>query len=342
MTREKLALPCLVLNMLLTMLTRATQQTWAQTVHGPNPFFAPYLQAGELPDGTVMPLFQEVWRIVGNDLNATNFTAKVDQVAETIFAAYSYQGKATGFRVSDAAPIHVDGQLVSPEQLANNATSDMLYLNYNSVDVYLNVTINNKAWYPDLGSVASTNHNRLANILTGEGCTVVAWLASSYVLSQEGRQVLGRMPVPIYRSYLVDLKVTGANLVPMTLQKQNLVIAVLADLLAFAAVWQIRCIAVHQKSVVAGRDTTSAVITFVAQQDADALFVGQALMSIDNTLGTPLFDTRMAALQLPMSAIIHSITDYPGESITDQIDSDRPHHQFSCVANCTHCIILII
>ena len=55
----------------------------------------------------------------------------------------------------------------------------------------------------------------------------------------------------------------------------------------------------------------------------------QALMSIINdTLGTPLFDTRMAALQLPMSAIIHSITDYPGESITDQIDSDRPHHQF--------------
>ena len=51
-------------------------------------------------------------------------------------------------------------------------------------------------------------------------------------------------------------------------------------------------------------------------------------MSIDDTLGTPLFDTRMAALQLPMSAIIHSITDYPGESITDQIDSDRPHHQF--------------
>ncbi len=55
----------------------------------------------------------------------------------------------------------------------------------------------------------------------------------------------------------------------------------------------------------------------------------QALMSIINdTLGTPLFDTRMAALQLPMSATIHSITDYPGESITDQIASVRPHHPF--------------
>lgn len=54
----------------------------------------------------------------------------------------------------------------------------------------------------------------------------------------------------------------------------------------------------------------------------------QALLSITNdTLGMPLFDTRMAALQLPMSATIHSITDYPGESITDQIDSVQPHHQ---------------
>ena len=54
----------------------------------------------------------------------------------------------------------------------------------------------------------------------------------------------------------------------------------------------------------------------------------QALMSIiNNTLGTPLFDTRIAALQFPMSATMYSITDYPGESITDQIDSVRPHRQ---------------
>ncbi len=72
---------------------------------------------------------------------------------------------------------------VSPEQLAGNATSDRLYLNYNSVDVSLNVTINNKAWYPDLGSVASTNHNRLANILTGEGFTVVRRFPSALYAS---------------------------------------------------------------------------------------------------------------------------------------------------------------
>ncbi len=110
MTPEKLVLPCLMLNMLLKMLTSVPQPTWAQTVHGPNPYFAPYLQAGELPDGAVVPLFQEVWRIVGNDLNTTNFTAKVDQVSETIFAAYSYQGKATGSKVSEAATTYVDGE----------------------------------------------------------------------------------------------------------------------------------------------------------------------------------------------------------------------------------------
>ena len=55
--------------------------------------------------------------------------------------------------------------------------------------------------------------NRFCKALTSiqtstfSGCVQVAWLASSYVLSHEGRQVLGRMPVPMYRSYLVDLKV---------------------------------------------------------------------------------------------------------------------------------------
>ncbi len=78
---------------------------WAKSVLSTS-----YLQAGELLDGAVMPLFQEVWRIVGNDLNTTNFNAKVDQVAEFFFAAYSYQGKATGSKVSEAATTYVDGE----------------------------------------------------------------------------------------------------------------------------------------------------------------------------------------------------------------------------------------
>ncbi|KAL0018385.1 hypothetical protein WJX77_000988 [Trebouxia sp. C0004] len=36
----------------------------------------------------------------------------------------------------------------------------------------------------------------------------------------------------------------------------------------------------------------------------------------------------MAALHLPMSAVVQSIAEYPGESITDQIGSVRPHHRF--------------
>lgn len=44
---------------------------------------------------------------------------------------------------------------------------------YSSIDIHVNVTIDNKAWYPDLGYVARTNHNRLANKLQSEGFNVV-------------------------------------------------------------------------------------------------------------------------------------------------------------------------
>lgn len=46
----------------------------------------------------------------------------------------------------------------------------------------------------------------------------------------------------------------------------------------------------------------------------------QALLAvITDPLGTPLFDVRMAALGLPVTAAINSVTDYWGDSITDQL-----------------------
>ena len=68
---------------------------------------------------------------------------------------------------------------VNPLLLTGDAVSDSLFSNYNSVDVQVTVTIDNKAWYPDLGSVATTNHNRLANILNSEGYIVVSWHSQS-------------------------------------------------------------------------------------------------------------------------------------------------------------------
>lgn len=48
----------------------------------------------------------------------------------------------------------------------------------------------------------------------------------------------------------------------------------------------------------------------------------QALLAvITDPLGTPLFDVRMAALGLPLTAAINSVTDYWGDSITDQLVS---------------------
>ena len=46
-------------------------------------------------------------------------------------------------------------------------------MDYNSVDIHLKVTIDNKAWYPDLGYVARVNHNRLASKMQSEGFNVV-------------------------------------------------------------------------------------------------------------------------------------------------------------------------
>lgn len=68
---------------------------------------------------------------------------------------------------------------------------------------------------------------------------------------------------------------TGANLVPFTLQKQNLVTAVVADLLSFAAVFSVRLSSVDQTSVKPGHEFSSADVVLVVQQDASALFAGE-------------------------------------------------------------------
>ncbi len=105
---------------ILVLLARALGQARSQTLQGSNPYFAPYLRPGELPDGAVMPLFQEVWRIIGYQLTVPNFTAKVDQVSETIFAAYSFHGQATGSMASTAALTQLDGQLGVSQKLVKD------------------------------------------------------------------------------------------------------------------------------------------------------------------------------------------------------------------------------
>ncbi len=79
-------------------------------------------------------------------------------------------------------------------------------------------------------------------------------------------------------------QVNGANLVPFTLQKQNLVSAVVADLLSFAAVFSVRLISVDQTSPEPGQNVSSADVALVVQQDASALFVGQASQAVKESL----------------------------------------------------------
>lgn len=68
------------------------------------------------------------------------------------------------------------------------------------------------------------------------------------------------------------MQVTGANLVPFTLQKQNLVLTVLGDLLAFASVFAIRLERVEQQSPFPGSEISTASLFIVVQQDDRGLF----------------------------------------------------------------------
>ena len=91
----------------------------------------------------------------------------------------------------------------------------------------------------------------------------------------------------VRNSFLCGTKqVTGENLVPMTLQKQNVVTAVIADVLTPSAVWYIRCMGVHQTSTLPGSNISHAVVSLVVQQDANALWIGQVLrgaLCLDNS-----------------------------------------------------------
>lgn len=90
---------------------------------------------------------------------------------------------------------------------------------------------------------------------------------------------------------------TGANLVPFTLQKQNAVSATLADLLP--AVFSVRLTSVEQNSLEAGQNVSTADVSLVVQQDAGAIFVGQVrtcLMTVDANMKDGAFESAFVSL----------------------------------------------
>ena len=92
------------LLVILSLLNQASSQPSPVT----NPYFAPYLKPGEIPDGATIPLFHEVWTIMGSDLTDPNFTAQVDLAATQIFSSH-FPTKATGSSAGVAAPTYLDG-----------------------------------------------------------------------------------------------------------------------------------------------------------------------------------------------------------------------------------------
>lgn len=74
-------------------------------------YFGPYLMAGQLPDMALLPLYQATWRIAGHELNQDSFAAAVNNLTQTMFAAYSFHAQLDDLQPSQPALTRLDGQL---------------------------------------------------------------------------------------------------------------------------------------------------------------------------------------------------------------------------------------
>ena len=73
-------------------------------------------------------------------------------------------------------PYHADplfGPAVAAADLTGDDFSSQVLADFNSVDVLIDVSIDNTAWFPELGYLAATTHDRLKNIMNSEGYDVV-------------------------------------------------------------------------------------------------------------------------------------------------------------------------
>ena len=69
---------------------------------------------------------------------------------------------------------------VDKSLLAGDTFSNTALQNYSSVTVHFNISIDNTAWYPNLGSVVKTNHDRLSTIMRSMGYSVVSLCLSVF------------------------------------------------------------------------------------------------------------------------------------------------------------------
>ena len=65
------------------------------------------------------------------------------------------------------------GTAVSAADLTGDDFSRQVLADFNSVDVLVDVSIDNTAWFPEMGYLAATTHDRLKNIMNSEGYNVV-------------------------------------------------------------------------------------------------------------------------------------------------------------------------
>ena len=82
-------------------------------------------------------------------------------------------------------------------------------------------------------------------------------------------------PWAVQQCSVISMQVTGENLIPMTIQKQNVVTAAVAKYLESASVFIITPIGVRQTSSEPGSNTSTAIQSLIVQQDVKALYIEQ-------------------------------------------------------------------
>ncbi|DBA72727.1 TPA: hypothetical protein ACH3X2_010123 [Trebouxia sp. C0005] len=278
--------------------------------------------AGQLSNGTALPLYTLLWRAIGSAFssNTTAVNQTFAQNANTAFLQAPHTMTYTVVNIRNAAASNttrkVNGAAVEQILDLSNAA-------YSSTDLLLRATFNQDSVWEDLSVTQQAYRQQVSSNLQSYGWNMTAVLPMGITITSEAAQVLSLMPIPGYSSYKVVLQVSGSNVVPMSMQTQNLISDTLLTLLSSDHVFLIKLTEVDEMQPVNGAG--SATMTYVMQKASATTDVTTALSLV---LGNPsaagsqaasAFSLTMSNHSINMTATVVSQSSLAGDSIGDQI-----------------------
>ncbi|DBB04569.1 hypothetical protein WJX77_008736 [Trebouxia sp. C0004] len=278
--------------------------------------------AGQLSNGTALPLYTLLWRAVGSAFSSN--TAAVNQTfaqnANTAFLQAPHTMTYTVVNIRNAAASNttrkVNGAAV--EQISDPSNSA-----YSSTDLLMRATFTQDSVWEDLSVTQQAYRQQVSSNLKSYGWDMTAVLPLRIAITSEAAQVLSLMPIPGYSSYRVVLQVSGSNVVPMSLQTQNLISDTLLTLLSSDHVFLMKLAEVDETQPENG--VGSATMAYVMQKASATTDVTTALSLV---LGNPSAAGSQAASAFSLTMSNHSInviaavisqSPLAGDSIGDQM-----------------------